>query len=496
MAKFDYRRYLDIGNQVAESDGLLNGHFVAIGANEYVGKRKPSIILGRKGAGKTALRLHFERIRSPKKRSVSIEPSYTDLEGVFEYIVHKEQRNFSNEFISILWEITALLNLARMVWHETPPSETPSELAKLPHSVIDDIKRNERYGVGRALDVIALHFPSDEKRAVLLRALKSYVRRVITENDFEYYILIDSIDDVLHSTLDTTKRNDLFATFFEGIWSFFRGFSNQSRNALAARVFVHVFVPFDLYNWTISRHADHLRQYKHQVSWEREQLEEFITSRLVHNLTGAMQKQLARQDERTRRENIWQIFFPQYISAQTFADSGPFNYKAEVKNAMIDMTLRRPRDLQEIIRQVYERTKDSRKRFPDERSIADAFDQYSIELRQSVEKEYELVFPKMNEVLTRFGGNFPTIEKNTLIDLVGEVVGHDPNSIYKAVLLLFEACVIGASKTDSSGKKSVMFYYHFQDFLQLWGATSRFGFHPAFWHSLQLASARTKRAYV
>jgi hypothetical protein len=495
MARFDYHRYLDIGNQVAESDGLLNGHFVAIGANEYVGKQKPAIILGRKGAGKTALRLHFERIRSPTKRSISIEPSYTDLEGVFEYIVHKEQRTFSNEFISVLWEITTLLNLARIVWHESPPSETPPELAKL-HSTIDDIKRNERYGVGRTLDLIALHFPSDEKRAALLRALKSYVRRVIADNDLEYYVLIDSIDDVLHSTLDTTKRNDLFATFFEGLWSFFRGFSNQSRNGLASRVFVHVFVPFDLYNWTISRHADHLRQYKHQVSWEREQLEEFITSRLVYNLTGTMQKQLERQSDEVRRDNIWQTFFPKYISTQTFADSGPFTYRAEVKKVMIDMTLRRPRDLQEIIRQVYERTKDSRKRFPDERSILEAFDQYSVELRQSVEKEYELVFPKMNEVLTRFAGNFPTIEKNTLIDLVGKVVGHDESSIYKAVLILFEACVIGASKTDSGGKKTVMFYYHFQDFLQLWGPTTRFGFHPAFWHSLQLASARTGRVYI
>jgi hypothetical protein len=202
---------------------------------------------------------------------------------------------------------------------------------------------------------------------------------------------------------------------------------------------------------------------------------------------------LDREDNAKRRqETIWRAFFPETISLEARIPARSVQYELPVKDAIVAMTLRRPRDMQEIIRQVYERTKESRKNFPDGPLILDAFDQYSIELRQSVENEYKLVFPAMEEILTRFAGNNTTIEKNTLVDLIGGVVGHDEDAIYKAALNLFEACILGAVKKNS-GSNAVMFYYDFQNFIQLWKAATQFGFHRAFWHSLQLVSLRGRR---
>jgi hypothetical protein len=162
MTKFDYKRRLEVGNQVAESDNLLHDNFVSIGANEYVGKPTPAVIVGRKGSGKTALRLHFQRNHCTTQRVFVIEPSHNDLIGIFEYSILEEHKTFFHEFVGQMWELTVLINLARVatIGQPLPLSAAPSEFSGLPSKLFDDIRNDERYGIGRTLNLVRFISPT------------------------------------------------------------------------------------------------------------------------------------------------------------------------------------------------------------------------------------------------------------------------------------------------------------------------------------------------
>jgi hypothetical protein len=496
MFTHDYVRPLDIGNQLAENDGLLRDHFIDIQTNRFVGHGDHSIILGRKGAGKSALRLHFQRTTTQNQRAFSIQPSSEDLHDAFLYLVDQEKAPFSVEFMASLWEITVYLNLTRLAYSDQPSSDVPQEFSVFPEQLADDIRNDSRYGLGRTLELIGATYPDLASRRRLARALRAYTRRVIPNNGFEYYVLVDSVDDILHNSLDTTRRNDLFATFFEGLLSFFQNFTNSEQNPLASCVRMHLFIPIDIYNWSVSRHADKLRSYKHAVTWEPSQLDAFITSRMTRNLPLAQQGRLRNiSDHQDRMLAIWNTFFPGQIKLEAYSQGRVKKFQVDTRELLIDMTLRRPRDLQEIVSLIDLFTRSAHLSFPTEAIIFQALDQYSSDLKQSVEKEFDVVFPALKDILSQLSGNTPNIQKNTLMELVGRVVGQKEKKIYDAMNIMYNACFIGAvRRTGYANNRSVIFYYDFQDFSTIW-MHDEFAVHRAFWHALHLVSLRSGRSY-
>lgn len=492
MKRFDYSKRLQIGNQVAESDWpTLKDSFIEIEAVSFVGASSPAIILGRKGSGKTALRLHFQRSSGINKRAVEIEPSYQDLVLSFEYLINVEKRTYSTEFIAQLWEITSYLNLVRIAYRHFEDKDVPPELSDLPRALVDDIIKGERYGIGRTIALFGTSFGSVEARATLMRALKTYLKNRLRDSPTQFYVLIDSVDDVIHNTLDATSRNDLFSTFFEGLWAFCKSFQNLERNELANKVFFHVFIPLDLYRWSVGRHADHLRQYKHLVSWTTDDLEEFLLLRLLHNLPGSEQKRIGRLSKVERNAAIWKAFFPPLIQYRAYVSSGPMEFPLPFRDSAIRMTLRRPRDLQEIVNQIYLSTSRAKAMFPTEDLIQSSFQKYSLEMRESVVKEYGMILPEIGSILTAFAGNDTVMSANTITDLVGQIVGQEKGAIERAMRILFEACVIGAVRNGQIGEGSVIFYYDVDDFALFWGKVTNYAIHRAFWHALQLQPLRS-----
>lgn len=488
MKKFEYlEKKLDIGNQIAERDWPnLKENFIEISTASFVGEGNPAIIIGRKGSGKTALRLHFQKFPGVRKRVVYIEPSYQDLVKSFEYLIEIEKRSFSTEFISQLWEATAYIKLCKASLQKTRKLDAYPELSALPHEAVEDILSEERFGIGRTLDMIAAYFPSPNERARFIRLLREFLRRQIVNTDTEFYLLIDSVDEILHNTIDATSRNDLFSTFFEGLWAFYKAFQNVERNDLASRIHIQIFVPIDIYSWSIGRHADHIRQYKHYISWTSAELEEFILLRLMHNLTGGEQRRLLKQEKKDRNNAIWTAFFPPTVISKSYLPSGPLEYPVPFREHAIGMTLRRPRDLQEIVKQVYDCTTAAKQNFPTEDILQLSFQKYSFEMKESVQNEYGTVLPQIADILSNFSGNGTIMNANTVSDLVGKAVGQDRKSIERAMRILFEACVIGAVRNGQTSAREVSFYYDIEDFSLFWGKSKYYAIHRAFWHSLQL----------
>lgn len=475
---FDYSRPLHIGNQVAENDWeTLRAHFVSIGTSHFVGKPTTSIILGRKGSGKSALRLHFERTNQTK--AVSIQPSSEDLKGIYEYIVHHGNSPFAVEPIEALWEVTVLLNLVRLTRQHGRQIDHPD----VPSALAYDLQAGERFGIGRTLALLREKFPTDRIRNTLIRGLRDHIDMTLRDGG-QYYVLIDSVDDLLHNSFDTTHRNDLFATFLESLLNFCRNFGNIERNKLASRIYLQVFIPIDLYKWSIDRHADHLRQYKHIVRWTPDHLNEFATSRLMDNIRPSWRP--------NTKVDVWRHFFPEVVRFTRYNFSGE-EYSADIPidKALISMTLMRPRDLQDLVRQIDQQTKNSGRHFPTSDDIIAALQGYSIELYESVISEYSTVFPELADVLSRLAYNASVMPRDLIYDLVGRVVGHQEERIFKALQILYETGVIGVASSDREAGEEPLFSYAFENFESI-SRSPFYVVHRAFWHSLrvQTLSAR------
>lgn len=475
IEKFDYSKQLDIGDQVAEKDwDSLKNHFVPIGTNKFVGKPKTSIIVGRKGSGKSALRVYFERTNQNK--AVSIQPSSADLKDIFEHIVQHGKSAFAVEPLEVLWETTVLLNLARLGREEGSPishSDIPPHLAQ-------ELNDKQRFGIGRTLTLITRHITSEQGKRALIRALREYIHQTC-QTGKNFYVLIDSVDDILHNSFDTTKRNDLFATFLESLLNFTRNFSNPERNKIASNIHLQIFIPTDLYKWSVNRHDDHLRQYKHPIKWTFEQLSSFATSRLRDNL---------RHSSRTTASEgeVWKAFFPDNVEFTGYNASGErYSVPIPVDKALIRMTLMRPRDLLEVIRQIDHQTKSAGRSFPNADDVRIGLQGYSVELFRSVLNEYGTVYPELPAVLARFAYNAAILPRDLVTRLIGDAIGHDRARIKRAMQVLYESSILGAAANEREATEDPVFSYTFDEFESV-QESMFFVVHRAFLHALRVDS--------
>lgn len=483
----DQHRRFDLGDQVAQNDSFLEDSFVQTTAFPSVERATPKIFVGRKGSGKSALRIHFEK--NPKDRiAISIEPQDAELINLFSELVENSIYSFSTEVISDLWEASFWLSAAhaliRHCKHKIEQSHQNGdlmELIELLEIAYGDLPSDWHK---RLSDLVKLYSNQNDKiiiRNVDLDNIKSCIEQTLNQLDKKIYILVDSVDDNVHNILDTKSRNDLFATYFEGLLNSFRRFTNKSRNPLAESIILKLFLPTDIFDWSVARHHDHLRQYIVPVDWRRHQLEDFIITRFMRNLPRRFQETLMRISVRERNEIVWKIFLPGKLRYHYHTGFDERSREIDTSRAVLDMSLNRPRDLLEVVRQIYEKTIESGVRFPSVDEIDSGFNVYSFSVKRSVISEYQFVCPEIESAMNGISGLHTHIENSLLRSTIQKVTLNDDSRTEYVLNILYDSGVLGVVNNDE--EKYYFDYPHFDAVKK----SKTFCVHRAFWHSLNLS---------
>lgn len=491
--KHRYKNNLYVGNQEAEKDAnFLETEFVSISTASFVGSKSPSIFLGRKGSGKSALRLHFEKEHGQHERVVSISPGAREFEVVFDVISRISSNGLIVEPISRIWEIAVVSKLLISIIKDSTQQEKRNILSELPRTFISLLKEGENLSIAEA----ARFFENFRKKngniiSLIRKASKNISDSAAFKNRF-HFVLIDSVDEAIHNLADTSKRNDLFSTFFEGLIVYFRDFLDPFRNPLAENAFMKLFIPVDIYEWAVGRHDDRIRQYKHYIKWDRPHLEEFIVRRLEHNLERRDIISLNNINSRENRNHaIWSAFFPEHISGKVHAQGRTYNVWLKTKDVLIGYTLYRPRDLQELIRLIEQERFSSGLSFPNAGTIKKGIEKYSEALDISVRNEYRSAYPQIDDIMARLAGSNAILTNNQINRIVEDVVGLNDSDIYRSLKILYEAGVIGVydGRIDESAgeiNQHSKYYYDFANFNAVWNSRY-FAIHPGFWYGRRIA---------
>ncbi|GEM_PF-4224338 len=489
---FDFRNKINIGNQRAEVDEkYLRSHFLKTPTLKLVNGTDHSIVIGRKGSGKSALRFHIaSEMKDKQKFVINITPTEQEFREFFDHIFNEHRSNLSLEYINKIWELTIIFRLLDTVSKSVNANVAHNLRSQPEYAAL--LSNSINTPMGSVINHIKTNNIDENSLYDLNEKIRNYLFKIVKATGNHFYIFIDSIDDTIHREIDTTNRNDSFSLFFSGLLDFFRWFTDPTQNPLANHITIKLFVPTDIYNWSIERHADHLRQYKNTIKWDRNELARFMYSRFVDNIDAKSRRELNRIDnENTATDRLWENLFPLNFTVEYYTETAVKTITKDAKDLFLDHTLRRPRDLMEIIRLVSEVCIEKNLEKPDKAAVIDALNRYSTSMKESVVEEYRTVLRNIDDILASFVGNSPRISKASLTNiLTKDRLLKTDAEIRSACQILHEACIIGIpNRGENAHVGRGIYYYDDADFSKIW-QSREFQIHPAFWNSMGLTKLR------
>lgn len=480
---FDYSHSLEIGKLTAESETstFIHDHFVDIPTDSILRSRGSHIILGRKGSGKSALKKHFNSFHNTNCEVVGFAPNGFEFNSLMEYVTSPDQPNVSTSLAQKIWQISFLLSVCACVFSKSNRNRLPVQsISPLVRDYIKSvqIKENE-VSFESTIACLQKNQIKPAQLSDFCLKLDVSIEKILVDMDLDVFFVVDSIDDVLYGEFDITRRDNYFSIYFESLILFFKEFANRKICSKVDCINLKVFLPSDAFKLSVNRHHDHIKGHVRELKWQRNDMETFILKRLSSNLSNA---------SNLDNDAIWREFLPWEYEHQIFLPDGRTDYKRKItRDMLIEMTLRRPRDLVDLLSHISIQTQaDHELNFPNAHILDLAFRQYSQSLRESVEKEYEKVLPEIRRILGCFSENYSRISKDVLRQIILSA-GIDQSKVENVLEVLFDANILGGVVEQPgpifTKKIDTRYKYDQPNFYSFWNS-QKFDIHPGFHKSL------------
>jgi len=318
------------GADSAENDPHLLQYFYDSSAFRRLSNRQKQLVIGRKGAGKSALRARLATHFGQEKDTfvVSIAPQYTTIRSILN---EKDlQGTFGQEiFFQHTWLRQILIDCLAAVGHDAKgryASESVAfarELAINLNRTSKDLLENITEVLSRVkakvgeLGEFGLHLEKELRNVADVDALEHHLLR-IAESGARFVILFDDLDQGWDNS---NASNQLILGLLRAA---------TILNGRSATIFPIILLREDVYSllMPLTQHADKYRNVE-QIRWEKDQLLDILNSRIAFN--RAQQKAAAVDDE-------FHSVFPETIGT------------SNTVNWLVERTLNRPRELLQLSR--------------------------------------------------------------------------------------------------------------------------------------------------
>ena len=313
-------RELTLGDHVAEHEGRnLDGYFVE--TETYASAQRPglSIIVGRRGSGKTATLIALkENFRHDKKVHVcTVSPVGYEVAGVLRLLAdawHESERGF---LVESLWKF--------LLYSELAASVVSDVKARPPHFVLTDDEIQLIRFVEDNQDVLNAPFSQRVSRAVaalssiddeeglelqrlrisehLHRTLVGRLRRLlgrVLANKDQVLLLVDRLDDQWRSGVDTDGLASLLLGLFRVAQSVVSEFRDEVEELEQVNLSLGIFIRSDIFAHVGAMVPERDKLPIHRIVWsDPELLIRVLNERLVQG-----------RSRDARPEDVWDKFFP------------------------------------------------------------------------------------------------------------------------------------------------------------------------------------------
>lgn len=331
---------VDFGHGTAELESHLKEYFLETESYQRVFDGRRSIVIGRKGTGKTALAKYFSENENPSfQYVVRIEASHSTYVKVDENLrsYTSQIKNLDSSF-KMGWLFTAVLSLVERLSHEKRMYVTKDErnlykfakahymytaddpISSIAGYVFNWIRHLKSVGpVTREGYQMEQNVIFDEPR--LLKLLTSAIERINNQGR-TVFLFFDKLDE-------RWDGSELYISFLQGLLLAIKDIKATGLNVrpvilLRDDIFDDVTKTF--------QHIDHYRMEIERIKWDEESLLELIALRI--------RKSLELRGNRVpfqETKDIWRMVFPQDIPARR-SPIAPYAY-------IVERTLMRPRDI-------------------------------------------------------------------------------------------------------------------------------------------------------
>ena len=475
---------LYFGKDDAETDftgsGLLRESFLKTDLYDRVKARVKTLVIGRKGSGKSALCLMLNRQLCNEVNSCIVTPDAISAEEIrrFEMVGVNElqSKKLVWQYVFLIQVCKFLLSVARRTW--ASESDWPLEVKKVRQFLIDnhevdDLNFQEKFwkvinristtlklgAFGSSLEIGMKDAPNAGLQlSTQLDFLESWLTSQLSQlQQHRLYILVDKVDEIWN---DDPSSNDMAVGLLMAAKDINIKFENVS---------CIVFLRSDIYEQLQFFDKDKLRGDEEAILWTKETLPELVLARA----------QISTGNRTMTAAQLWSQYFPARIQQMPTVEF------------ILSYTLMRPRDVIQLCNLCTDLARRENSSSVLEKHILQALDVYSSWKLNDLIGEYRVNYPFLSDLLLLFTNISFVLPRKRLEEMYGHVQdvlkGRYPD--YTSVLgtdailnILYGVGFLGVQR-----RHETMYYYEVPGAVEV--SDNVFVIHPAFRNALKSTSS-------
>lgn len=469
-------RKIDLGKDEAENDENLKRYFLKTNTYKNALSGDKTIIVGRKGSGKSAIfTLLNDEIDSQGNYVIKITPDQYSWSALKDY---RESGILPEQAHTNAWKLTLLSSI---IWtlNEHKVLEENSKLNKyykymkdsfepkrdnLFLNIVDKIKK---ILAGIKSEHLSFDFQESTSVATPLKICEELKSLLMKEwnNGKTIRIIIDKIDDSWDSSEDSKH---LIVGLLKA--------HHELNSFLKNKAKITIFIRSDIYDSLFFDDQDKLRQDEETITWDTQELKEIITERIKVSLSI-----------NDASEKIWNELF----------SNKSYRSGAKPEKYVVDRTFKRPRDMISFIRYSIEQAiKNNHSQIePDDTRLAEEL-HYSQSKYKDMIIEYQKQMPFIKDLLDSFSGFLHKVTKDKLIKHLEKFIEKRKDYVLNPTVLiriLFLMGFIGIKKYGRAGVRQrggAAFYFYYDDPSINPLSYDEYYIHQAFRHYLSIKEHR------
>lgn len=387
------------GDDSAERDSNLLSYFVGTESYDRLLQKEKSIVVGRKGSGKSALRKKLEEdfMKEENTHVINISPKYSSIRNILNEKSLTE--GFGEEiFFLHSWLRQMMLDSLCTIGHAakgkyaTDSIAFSRDIAKQLNKTSKDIVENISEVLGRikikagSLGDLGLQLEKELRNVADADSLEHHIN-VLTKSGAKFIIMVDDLDL-------GWDNSELSNNLLLGLLS-----ATSHLMAISNNIHVMIFLREDVYSILMEKtqHSDKYRNIE-RIRWEKEELISLLEERIKFNFSLTSSP---------LPEHSFNAVFPTTVGTHN------------TDNWLIERTLSRPRELIQISRFYTESVTGNT---PDDRILKGCESTYSSWKLDDLCTEYSNQYPGLSEVFSYWKTAFfrykHTLKRTDLDDMV------------------------------------------------------------------------------
>lgn len=427
---------LGVGCEVAEQEKEeLLKYFIETAAYFAALRQNKSVIVGRKGAGKSAIYIKtLNELENDKRHYiVSLRPESDDLLEDVELSDLYHSPSAKITFFTTVWKLVIFSKLSQIIYERIMEKEAHSSYSMAEDDLINFVEQNELllkmnvFGVVREISNRLRKGSIDSPQVLedlykhFLNPMVGIVKDYFKSINAKYYkiiILADNLDKTWDAEHDLDIQTDLILSLLEIEEKIKKMLSDSKDEQVDVKDVI--FLRKDIFEYVLKivSEPDKLMTMAHEINWEDypELLRKVIEDRFMHILNLKNSAEV---------EKAWSDFFE-------FKDrKHPFDVIAEI-------ITRRPRDIIYFVSRLFESAVNKGHKKVTDEDLKFAIENYTKFLNGNLVAELKAEFPEISDILTQLQQHHGEILEYKKLDQILDSVGYAQDRKESLVKNLFE----------------------------------------------------------